>query len=125
MWCAIALYSLPPFQDFTGLQSTYVVVTLSTVVAFLKFSWLEYRAHEGHSIVLVRGELDPEEIRRQIRLVGQEKRLRFVVLVGDSEQIPTLKGKNEQADSDPCYVKLAGDDNVMDAFISRISAENA
>ena len=47
MWCALALYVLPPFQDFTGLQSTYVVVTLSTVVAFLKFSWLEYRAHAG------------------------------------------------------------------------------
>jgi hypothetical protein len=48
----------------------------------------------------------------------------FVTLVGDSNHIPTLKGKKENADSDPCYVKLAGDDNVLDAFICRISVEN-
>ena len=44
---ALVLYVLPPFQDFTGHQATYVIVTLATVVAFLKFSWLEYRAHAG------------------------------------------------------------------------------
>ncbi|MDD2717390.1 MAG: C25 family cysteine peptidase, partial [Candidatus Wallbacteria bacterium] len=48
----------------------------------------------------------------------------FVTLIGDSQHIPTLKGKNENADSDPCYVKLAGNDNVPDAFICRISGEN-
>jgi hypothetical protein len=45
-----------------------------------------------------------------------------VILVGDAEQIPTNKGENEGADSDPVYVKLAGDDHVPDAIISRISA---
>lgn len=45
-----------------------------------------------------------------------------VILVGDAEQIPTNKGENEKADSDPVYVKLAGDDHVPDAIISRISA---
>ncbi|MFZ5953196.1 MAG: C25 family cysteine peptidase, partial [Candidatus Rifleibacteriota bacterium] len=45
-----------------------------------------------------------------------------VLLVGDAEQIPTNKGENEGADSDPVYIKLAGDDNVPDAIISRISA---
>ena len=45
-----------------------------------------------------------------------------VILVGDAEQIPTNKGTNEKADSDPVYVKLAGDDHVPDAIISRISA---
>ncbi|MDD2716070.1 MAG: C25 family cysteine peptidase [Candidatus Wallbacteria bacterium] len=52
-----------------------------------------------------------------------EGNLCFVLLVGDAEQVPTLKGKMEGADSDACYVKLAGNDNVPDAFISRISAE--
>ncbi|MDD2715764.1 MAG: C25 family cysteine peptidase [Candidatus Wallbacteria bacterium] len=51
-------------------------------------------------------------------------KLCFVILVGDAEQIPTLKGKQESADSDACLVKLAGNDNVQDAFISRISVEN-
>lgn len=45
-----------------------------------------------------------------------------VMLVGDAEQIPTNKGQKENADSDPCYVKLAGDDHVPDAIISRLSA---
>ncbi|MBU1108402.1 MAG: hypothetical protein KKB51_17135, partial [Candidatus Riflebacteria bacterium] len=45
-----------------------------------------------------------------------------VILVGDAEQIPTNKGENEKADSDPVYVKLAGNDHVPDAIISRISA---
>ena len=45
-----------------------------------------------------------------------------VILVGDAAQIPTLKGVKEAADSDPCYVKLAGTDEIPDAMISRISA---
>ena len=48
--------------------------------------------------------------------------LTHVMLVGDAEQIPTNKGVKERADSDPCYVKLAGDDHVPDAIISRLSA---
>lgn len=46
-----------------------------------------------------------------------------IMLVGDSKQIPTNKGVKEGADSDPCYTKLAGDDHVPDAIISRLSAE--
>ncbi len=52
-------------------------------------------------------------------------RLTNIMLVGDSDKIPTNKGENEGADSDTCYVKLAGDDHVPDAIISRLSAENA
>ncbi len=51
--------------------------------------------------------------------------LTHVVLVGDVQQMPTLKGVKENADSDPCYVKLAGNDHVPDAMISRISATTA
>ena len=48
-----------------------------------------------------------------------------IMLVGDSDKIPTNKGVNEGADSDTCYVKLEGDDHVPDAIISRLSAEDA
>ncbi|MBF0545494.1 MAG: hypothetical protein HQM08_13720 [Candidatus Riflebacteria bacterium] len=48
--------------------------------------------------------------------------LTHIILVGDAEQIPTLKGVKESADSDPCYTKLAGNDDVPDCIISRISA---
>ncbi len=49
-------------------------------------------------------------------------KLTNIMLVGDAEQIPTNKGVKEMADSDPCYTKLAGDDHVPDAIISRLSA---
>ena len=48
-----------------------------------------------------------------------------IMLVGDSDKVPSNKGVNEGADSDTCYVKLAGNDHVPDAIISRLSAENA
>ena len=48
-----------------------------------------------------------------------------IMLVGDSDKIPSNKGVNEGADSDTCYVKLAGDDHVPDAIISRLTAEDA
>ncbi|MCK9226134.1 MAG: C25 family cysteine peptidase, partial [Candidatus Muirbacterium halophilum] len=48
----------------------------------------------------------------------------FVTLVGEYEHIPTMKGKCEGANSDNMYMKLAGDDNIPDAFISRLSAKN-
>jgi hypothetical protein len=49
--------------------------------------------------------------------------LTYVILVGDNEQIPTRTGSSAQAaPSDPMYVKLAGDDDYPDAFISRVSA---
>ncbi|GBD87110.1 Gingipain R1 precursor [bacterium BMS3Abin03] len=51
--------------------------------------------------------------------------LTFVILVGESNQIPTLYGQYEGAASDPCYTKLAGSDAYPDAFISRISPSSS
>jgi len=47
----------------------------------------------------------------------------YIVIVGDGDEIPTLRGSYEYAHSDPSYVKLEGDDHYPDAFISRISAQ--
>jgi len=47
--------------------------------------------------------------------------LTFIILVGESNQVPTLYGQYEGAPSDPSYTKLAGNDAYPDAFISRIS----
>ncbi len=49
--------------------------------------------------------------------------LAWIVLVGDSPQIPTLTGVHSQhSPCDPCFTKLEGTDNRPDAAISRISA---
>ena len=47
----------------------------------------------------------------------------YIILVGDVADIPTNSGVYESAPSDPCYVKLAGNDAYPDAFISRISVQ--
>ena len=51
--------------------------------------------------------------------------LTYVILVGDSDTIPTLKGGYESADCDPCYAMVAGSDYYPDFFISRISGKTA
>jgi len=51
--------------------------------------------------------------------------LTFIILVGESNQVPTLYGQYEGAPSDPSYTKLAGNDAYPDAFISRISPSSS
>jgi len=66
-----------------------------------------------------------EQLKAYLQNIYDQGNLNFVILVGDANQIPYLRGKFESAASDNCLVKLSGDDNVPDAFISRISVENA
>lgn len=63
------------------------------------------------------------EIKAFIQDEYNQGNLTHIMLVGDAKQIPTNKGVKEGADSDPCYTKLAGDDQVPDCIISRLSAE--
>jgi gingipain R len=58
-------------------------------------------------------------------LYNTTEKITYIVLVGDVADIPTMNGVYESAPSDPCYVKLAGTDAYPDAFISRISCQNA
>ncbi|MCK5682950.1 hypothetical protein KAJ27_02475, partial [bacterium] len=46
-----------------------------------------------------------------------------VIFVGDNEFIPCLRGVKENAPSDTMYTKLAGNDNIPDAMISRFSVK--
>ena len=59
-------------------------------------------------------------------LYDSDEGLNYIILVGDDGQIPTLTGSHAQAaPSDPMYVKLEGNDDYPDAFISRISATSS
>ncbi len=51
--------------------------------------------------------------------------LTYIIIVGESNQVPTLYGQYEGAPSDPSYTKLAGNDAYPDAFISRISPSSS
>jgi hypothetical protein len=65
------------------------------------------------------------EIRTFIQTNYADDNVSYVLLVGDSEFLPTLKGEKESADCDACYAKLEGDDHVPDLFMSRFTAKNA
>ncbi|MBZ0199018.1 MAG: fibronectin type III domain-containing protein, partial [Ignavibacteriaceae bacterium] len=58
-------------------------------------------------------------------LYNQPEGITYIILVGESAEIPTLLGVSESAASDPCFVKLAGADAYPDAYISRISPTSA
>jgi hypothetical protein len=45
MILALVLYLVPAFNNLTGAQATYVIITAGTSVAVLMFAWLEYRSH--------------------------------------------------------------------------------
>jgi hypothetical protein len=47
--------------------------------------WLQYRAHEGHTLVVLSNLPSAQEIRDQIRQVAKEGALKFVLLVGDAD----------------------------------------
>lgn len=49
------------------------------------------------------------------------KSVTYVVLVGDADTIPTLKGGRERADCDACYAMITAGDYYPDLYISRIS----
>jgi len=65
------------------------------------------------------------QIKNYIQNLYNEGKVCYIILVGDNEFVPCLRGVKENAPSDPCYTKLAGDDNIPDAMISRISAKTA
>lgn len=65
-----------------------------------------------------------DQVKAFIKEYYDAKGVTHIMLVGDAQHIPTLKGVKERADSDGCYTKLAGDDHVPDAIICRLSAED-
>lgn len=74
---------------------------------------------------IVSGNEDAEyAIQNYIGQKYQAGELTHVMFIGDIEHIPCKSGLYEGANSDNMYVKLAGADNIPDAFTSRISVKN-
>ena len=70
-------------------------------------------------------ELTGETLKAYIASEYEAGNLTWVLLIGDADLMPTLRGANEGAHSDACLVKLEGDDHIPDAFISRFSCKTA
>ena len=92
----------------------------------------EWRATKGLESKLVKvseivegdAALTAEGLKAYIKSEYDAGGLTWVMLVGDADVMPTLRGVNERAHSDACLVKLEGDDNIPDAFICRLSCKN-
>lgn len=89
--------------------------------------WKATKEAKGYTVTVkeVNDSTSAQDIKNYLAQRFQAAHFGYVVLVGDIAQVPTLRGPYENADSDPMYVRLEGNDNYQDAFISRISGNNA
>lgn len=108
--------------------------------------WLTHRTRQGHRLSYVSSDQSPEEIRAEIRRIGKQGALRWVVLVGDSQlsaaahasgaprsrAIPTKLvpakvnvkwGSEPEIATDNWYADL-DDDDLPDVALGRITADD-
>lgn len=84
-------------------------------------NWVSARSAKYNVTVKTVGSESANDIKAYLQKEFDSNKFEYVVLFGDVDTMPTLKGKFESASADRCYVRLAGNDNYPDAFISRIS----
>lgn len=100
-------------------------------------TWVEWKRKSGYTVTVnaVADGTTASQIKSYLQGIYDNTNTRFgyVVLIGDAgytsnfetaKPMPTFKGKKEGAAADRVYVRLAGNDNYPDAFISRISGNN-
>jgi hypothetical protein len=89
--------------------------------------WKATKEANGYKVTVktVDDSTSAQDIKNYLSQRFQEERFGYVVLVGDIAQVPTLQGPYERADADSMFVRLDGDDAYQEAFISRISGNNA
>lgn len=97
-------------------------------------NWINWKKKCGYTVTVyeVQDGVTASTIKAELqkRYDNADSRFGYVVLIGDAgyvsnfeqaQPMPTFKGKKEGAAADRVYVRLAGNDNYPDAFISRIS----
>ncbi len=87
---------------------------------------VEWKAKQGFGVKFVKMSevgTTADNVYAFIKNEYEKTGLAYIILVGDTEFVPTLLGVKERAASDPCYTKLAGNDHVPDAMISRLSGK--
>lgn len=96
--------------------------------------WVEWKQMCGYNVTIheVQSGVTASEIKSYLqgRYDNASTRPGYVVLIGDAsyswdfetaEPMPSFKGSKEGAAADRVYVRLSGNDNYPDAFISRVS----
>src|SRR5690606_9120560 len=118
-------YDYVPLQETGRLLVVYPTAFASNITPFVQWKQergletltAEYPTQTGSGSTALKTYIQ--------NLYNSSGSVTFIVLVGESNQIPTLSGQYESAPSDPSYVKLAGSDAYPDAFISRISPSSS
>ena len=127
------------FINFGFLSERYTPVTESgrlLVVVYDSFAsdiadFVQWKIQKGIPTITARYPTDTGSGSTNLKsfiqnLYDSAESLNYIILVGDSGQIPTVTGSHpDQAPSDPMYVKLDGSDDYPDAFISRLSATSS
>jgi len=110
-----------------------VVVTPADFEGLLG-NWINWKRQNGWTVTVktINSSMTATNIKSSLQDLYNDVTTRFgyVVLIGDAayntnfevaQPMPTFKGSKEGAAADRVYVRLAGNDNYPDAFISRIS----
>ena len=90
--------------------------------------WVDWKKKSGIPVKFVKmSEVGStaEDIKNYVQEEFDKGGLSFLHLIGDVDQIPTLRGTVERAHSDQSYGLLAGDDWFLDIIVSRFSAQTA
>lgn len=117
---AFVNYSAP--VGIRNFQSKRLIAVVPSVYSNTVTDWVEFKKSRGFEVEVKTIENESaNDIKSMLKAEYDSKQFGYVVLFGDIDYMPTLKGDYEGAYSDPCYVMLKGDDYYTDAFISRIS----
>lgn len=119
-------------------NSKKLVVVTPEEFAGVLGTWVEWKRKSGYEVTVksVASGTTASQIKSYLQGLYDNAGSKFgyVVLIGDAgytsnfeqaKPMPTFKGKKEGAAADRVYVRLAGNDNYPDAFVSRISGTTA
>jgi len=117
-------------SDLSLTGTKLIIITISKYEKTLK-EYINWKKKRGLDVELdiVSAEKGVEEIKRKLQKKYDSEGLKYIVLVGDIDDVPSIMlpangaspFRKEGYPSDPSYTLLKGDDLIGDALISRIS----
>jgi len=121
-----AFLNFAPNTEVSRLEIGNMLVISADQFAEEMTPFVEWKKKQGFNVKVAKmSEVGKtgDDVYKYIQNEYNTNNIAYIVLAGDAEFVPTLLGVKERAASDPCYTKLAGNDHVPDAIISRLSAK--
>jgi gingipain R len=119
---AFVNYSAPEGFSAASADSKRLIAVVPAQFENLIGDWVAYKTSRGYNVtVKVITNESASDIQKMFQEIYNQEAFYGAVLFGDVDTMPTLTGKYEGAYSDRVYMRLSGNDNYPDAFISRVS----